>query len=251
MRNYATVQKTPTAYITKGKQRIRQHEGTVYLQDGETFEIELYNPTQNDILAKIDLNQQSIGGGGIVLRPGERVFLERYLDSNNKFLFQTYKVEDSVENEFATYKNGWVSVTFHKEKQYPNYPSGNITWNNTNPWYQYYNHTGNPNPADFIGTTSFGTSDVTFTTTTMGNMDTSNFMETGKIEKGDTSNQNFNTVDKQFDTFSFHNVHWRILPKSREVVTAKQLNKRYCTECGARVKKSSFKFCPHCGTKVD
>jgi len=263
--NYATVQKAPSAYVTKNKQRIKQHEGTVYLQNGDTFEIEIYNPTQNRILANISLNQESLGGG-IVLRPGERVFLERYLNENRKFKFDTYEVENSIENEFATYKNGYVEVTFHKEKIYQN----SISWSNTtSPYYTYYNHTGSP----VFGGNTTTSGDVTFSTTGMvgatansfmdmeqqapdlsalrGTLSKPTTMETGRIEKGGASNQDLKTVNYEFDTFSFHNVSWRILPKSRKPLTSSEVNKRYCTECGARVKKASFKFCPHCGTKVD
>jgi hypothetical protein len=268
--NYATVQSAPSAYITKNKQRIKQNSDTVYLQNGDTFEIELYNPTQDDILAKIDLNQKSISGGGIVLRPGERVFLERYLDDAKKFKFETYEVDDSFESELATMKNGWVTVTFHKEQIYqPNYPSGTIIYNNTNPWgnvHTYYNHTGNPT---FIGTTT--TDGLEFNTTGMNNA-SANFVdmgnqfnpssvlrssakaekvETGKIEKGAASKQKFTNVNKEFNTFPFATVNWKILPKSRQPLTSGDLNKRYCTDCGAKIKKPTFKFCPHCGTKVD
>jgi hypothetical protein len=265
--NYATVQTVPSAYITKNKQRIKQHEGTVYLQNGETFEIELYNPTQDDILAKIDLNQKSISGGGIVLRPGERVFLERYLDDAKQFKFETYQVDDNFEGEMATMKNGWVTVTFHNEvlkPKYSPYNTGTIIYNNTNPtqdWHTYYNHTGSP---VFRGNTTTS-GDITFNTTSMnvsnfvdigdttnvrGLLNDSKQVETGKIEKGGKSNQKFQSVDKEFATFSFHNVEWRILPKSRQPLTSQDLNKRYCTECGSTIKKSTFKFCPHCGNKV-
>ena len=92
---YQTKTDVPSAYITKNKQRIKQHGQTVYLNDGDEFEIELHNPKNNPILAKILLNGKYIPGGGIVLRPGERVFLERYLDKDRKFLFETYSVDNT------------------------------------------------------------------------------------------------------------------------------------------------------------
>lgn len=81
----------PAAYITKQKQRVKQYpgsedggrgftSGTVYLKDGENFEIELFNPTQEKLLATIELNGKEMGSG-IVLRSGERVFLERHLNN--------------------------------------------------------------------------------------------------------------------------------------------------------------------------
>ena len=76
--------KRPEAFITKAKKRIKQFSGQVYLNDGDEYEIELFNPTQEVVLAKIKLDGNYISGGGIVLRRGERVFLERFLDSPNK-----------------------------------------------------------------------------------------------------------------------------------------------------------------------
>jgi hypothetical protein len=55
----------PQSFITKSKQRLKQHIDTVYLNNGDEFEIELFNPTQNKVLAKIELNGKSIGNGKI------------------------------------------------------------------------------------------------------------------------------------------------------------------------------------------
>lgn len=122
----------PQSFVTKGKQRLKQHTNTVYLNNGEEFEIELYNPTQNKVLAKIELNGKSIGSG-IILRPAERVFLERYLDIAKKFLFETYKViGTSDEVARAIVNNGGVKVSFHEEQRYLpfNYGNGTYTINN-------------------------------------------------------------------------------------------------------------------------
>ena len=104
----------PSAYVTKSKQRLKQNENNVYLNNGETFEIELFNPTQSSILAKIELNGKSIGPG-LIIRPGERTFIERYLDDKQgKFLFETYEVSDlnndTIKN--AIQNNGTVNVKF-------------------------------------------------------------------------------------------------------------------------------------------
>ena len=106
----------PSAYVTKGKQRIKQYDKSVYLNNGDEFEIELFNPTQNKVLAKIEINGNNIGGSGIVLRPGERVFLERYLNEAKKFLFETYKVNGSNSDVLkAIENNGDLSVKFYSE----------------------------------------------------------------------------------------------------------------------------------------
>lgn len=106
---------TPSAYVTKNRQRVKQYNESVYLNNGDEFEIELFNPTQNKVLAKIELNGISIGSG-IIVRPGERVFLERYLDVARKFLFETYKVSGtSAEVARAIANNGLVNVKFFSE----------------------------------------------------------------------------------------------------------------------------------------
>jgi membrane protease subunit (stomatin/prohibitin family) len=76
-------------------------------------------------------------------------------------------------------------------------------------------------------------------------------IETGTIEKGETSKQKFSTSERSFLYNSFHNVEWHILPKSQQPVSSKDINKTYCTECGTKIVKSTFKFCPNCGTKLE
>lgn len=108
----------PVAYIAKSKQRLKQYEDTVYLKNGDEFEIELFNPSQSKVLARIELNKISIGPG-IILRPGERVFLDRYVTEAKKFLFETYKVSGSNDQvKKAIENNGDVIVKFFKEDIY-------------------------------------------------------------------------------------------------------------------------------------
>ena len=116
----------PVAYIAKSKQRLKQYEDTVYLKNGDEFEIELFNPSQSKVLARIELNKISIGPG-IILRPGERVFLDRYVTEAKKFLFETYKVSGSNDQvKKAIENNGDVIVKFFKEDIYV---ANNITTN--------------------------------------------------------------------------------------------------------------------------
>jgi hypothetical protein len=125
----------PTAHITvnKGRRKIKQDK-YVYLNNGQEFEIELFNPTSDDILAKIWINNKKISNSGIVLKPGQRVFLERYIDVPNKFLFETYEVNgDSKAVQKAIEKNGLIKVQFFKEDtELPFNQNGGsgITWTN-------------------------------------------------------------------------------------------------------------------------
>jgi hypothetical protein len=134
----------PAAYVTVGRQRVKQYGNTVYLNNGNEFEIELFNPTTSKVLAKIELNGVSLGSG-IVLRPGERVFLERYLNEAKRFLFETYEVDGNNPSvQKAIMDNGKVSVKFYSE--YINYGityTGGSVWTTTPSWgtpvYSYYN----------------------------------------------------------------------------------------------------------------
>ena len=90
----------PEAHITRSKSKSRgrlkiYNNNTVYLDQGEEFEIEVFNPTTKTILAKIDFNGEMISHSGLVLRPGQRVFLERFFDDNRKFKFEVYEVENT------------------------------------------------------------------------------------------------------------------------------------------------------------
>ena len=73
--------------------------------------------------------------------------------------------------------------------------------------------------------------------------------ETGRIEKGSHSNQSFDYVNIDFEYWSFKNETIHILPKSQKQFSSSDLEKKYCPECGRKLKEK-FKFCPYCGTKV-
>lgn len=235
----------PEAFITKGKQRIKQFDKTIYLKDGDEFEIELFNPLSETILAKIQVNKSSIGNG-IVLRPGERIFLERYLSDSKKFLFKTYSVDGNNQQVLkAIEANGLVDVSFFN--QYNNYQPiwltttynpNNVSYNSNNITY-----TSNYNNSSLK---TLIPQNIILRSSNLSNQATLDMLETGRVEKGNESNQKFNTVDMDFYQFPFHNITWNIKPESNIV---KDQMKIYCTECGAKRKKDSHKFCPHCGTK--
>jgi len=264
----------PQSFITKSKQRLKQHIDTVYLNNGDEFEIELFNPTHIKVLAKIEMNGNSIGNG-IILRPGERVFLERYLDEAKKFLFETYVVNGNNEEvKQAIANNGDVVVKFYNEDILPgrtfyggntntltiNNPSWNV--NHTTPFtYTTHNTLGGssiPSSGTFTTTStnaffnsSLSSGNSTFTTSgtvLRGTPKTERSMETGRVEKGSDSNQSFTYDNSSFSSYPSTTNWWKIKPKSTQVVTKEDLV-TYCTECGSKRKKDTHKFCPQCGTK--
>jgi hypothetical protein len=240
----------PQSFITKSKQRLKQQIDTVYLNDGDEFEIELYNPTNNKVLAKIEMNGNSIGNG-IILRPGERVFLERYLDEAKKFLFETYNVNGNNEEvQRAIANNGDVVIKFYDEVKISTYNvnSGTVTINNPN-----FGWGGTTTGSPWYGNTTFTTSGTnTFynSSLTSGTINTNSLrsLETGRVEKGSDSNQSFTYDSSSFNSYPSTTNWWKIKPKSTQVITKEDLV-TYCTECGSKRKKDTHKFCPQCGTK--
>jgi hypothetical protein len=125
--------KMPSANLAVNKSRVKLYNKqgdlpTYYLQKGQEFQIELFNPTTDTVLAKITLNGNVISQGGLVLNPGQRVFLDRYLDVAKKFLFDTYEVANTQEVKEAIVNNGDFKVEFYRElKSRPRNPIINIS----------------------------------------------------------------------------------------------------------------------------
>lgn len=288
---YQTKTGTPCAYITKDRKRLKQFGQTVYLNNGDEFELELFNPSTTTVLAKIKLDGSYISGGGIVLKPGQRVYLERYLDDPRKFKFETYEV-DGTSNEVldAIAGNGDVVIDFFDEYKQPvwNNPitfiggsfggpihtyasnpftvnGGSSTFTTTNVNYSSTNSGGisfntassntfaGPNKRDFLRSSTSrlkkskgnSRSEVTMD---MLSMDSEKSIETGRVEKGGSSDQSFKTVDKTFNHYTCATSIWKILPVSQKVFEKQDL-KVYCTNCGKKRKKDSDKFCSSCGNK--
>lgn len=175
---YQTKTGTPSAYITKDRKRLKQFGQTVYLNNGDEFELELFNPSSTTVLAKIKLDGSYISGGGIVLKPGQRVFLERYLDDPRKFKFETYEVDGTSNEVLDTIAgNGDVVIDFFDEYKQPVWNNsityvggsfgGPIHLYNTNTFSGGYTNTTLSNNVSF--TSSSNTSGVNFNTTSMSN----------------------------------------------------------------------------------
>jgi hypothetical protein len=267
--NYQTQRVTvPTAFVTKGRQRVKQYSGpgngTVYLKNGDEFEIELFNPTSNKVLAQISLNGKSLGSG-IVLKPGERVFLERYFDEARKFLFETYEVDGNDPNVKQAIKlNGVIEVEFYDEYKPTVWSGGTITYTNTNPSWTYFNYTGgrapgNPtftagNSGDYnvVGSVKSAKSNdennVFFCSCNAVDMTPPAPLETGRVEKGANSGQSFTYDNTTFNTYYSWKTSWTILPESQRPLVKEDLSV-YCSGCGAKRKRSTHRFCPTCGNR--
>ena len=106
----------PNAWIVSPKDKGRKSikKGKVFLNDGDEFEIELFNPLTECVLADIKLNGQSISKTGLVIKPGQRFYLDCFVDDKKKFIFNTYEIETNLETIQATKNNGLLEVFFYK-----------------------------------------------------------------------------------------------------------------------------------------
>lgn len=270
-----------TAHISVNKNRVKIHqkgipsgnrldiERTVFLKDGQNFEIELHNPKQNSVLAKISINGRDISSSGFVLRPGQRVYIERFIDEAKKFTFSTYEVENNLQNQQAIANNGEVEVRFYDE-----YVSQTIFTNNystnygtvTTPWTSpttgplYIYSTGNVgigcssppttlNTGTSTSTAYYSNANATFTTTSATtSAPIAGSLETGRVERGGSSSQNFGLACGNFNSWPSSMETIKIYPLSQKPIESSEI-RNYCTNCGTRAKKTGWKFCPSCGSK--
>lgn len=255
-----------SAHIARNKSRVKHYgvEGSnengqsksldkVYLNNGDNFEIELYNGYTTEVLAKIWLNDELISLSGLILKPGQRYFLERFIDSNNKFKFDTYEVENTESVKEAIKNNGKVRIEFYQKS----ITSGTWTipatkwpqqdWTIQNPWITNPYYIGDSN---ITLTNSIGfTSDANVLYTSVNNS-VAGSLETGRIEKGEASNQTFESVSMDFSPLASIVTEIQILPTSQQPVEVNQI-RNYCSGCGTRIRKQSWKFCPNCGESLD
>jgi hypothetical protein len=254
----------PTAHIAVNKSRLKHYEGKVYLKNGQHFQIELFNPTKNKVLAEISINGNLISSGGIIIPPGKREFLERWIEDAKKFIFEIYEVENSEEVKEAISENGKVTVNFYGEDFSHLWNKQEIIWH-PSPW----NHPniGQPywitlQPYYYINTTKLSTSNTTYDTGIVNcyytssveniskNSVTIKSIETGRAEKGTPSNQNLHVDNStRFNSFPLETVTVQILPISMKPIEITEI-RSYCTSCGIRIKKA-WKFCPKCGVACE
>jgi hypothetical protein len=259
--NLSVDSSNPQAWIAvqKNRQKVYDSNGKsqVYLKDGQEFQIELFNPTQTKYVVKFKINGKYPSVRGLILNPGQRYFLDRFIDENRKLSFSTYEVEDSSLVKKAIENNGLLEVEFYAESTY--FRENGITWTN---------HI----PSPFIfgsGTTTLGntsyltngnftlTGGVSTNTASFSNVASNNSstysanhitLETGRVEKGETSNQTFENGFVNYSSWVSHSQKIQIIPISQKPVETHEI-RNYCSGCGNRVKKQTWKFCPSCGEK--
>ena len=256
-----------------------EYSRTVYMKDGQEFQIQIFNPYNYTIGVDILINNTSLGNT-FIIRPGQRVWLERYFDSANKFKFSTYFVHaENEEVKRAIRNNGQVSIKFYKEREpdidwwkninktswtyykYPEFTSwttsaSTIDTGNINNCYTQtpsvsLSASAVDNKAMFNAVTSEIPNSAATSASTMSFNKEYRFdnTETGRIEKGNYSKQRFIDVNVDLENYPFAYETIKILPESQKQVNANDLKKLYCHACGHKI-KDKFKFCPYCGAKL-
>ena len=259
--NYATQVGNPTAHITKKKSRLKVYNGKiVFLNDKDNFEFEIHNPKQRSVLCKIKLNGEYISNNGVIIKPGQRVFLERFLDSNNKCEVSPYMIDPTTPNWSAIELNGDVLIEFYDEHQISNHitfvggsvSTGFTTINTGSPYWGGISNTSNYNSMYYNTTlTSTSSNNFNFNSTPFNertDLNLNNSVETGRVEKGEKSNQSFVNSYETFAPYTSHTVEFKIIPLGNKNKNVEEI-RQYCTECGTKVKKN-YKFCPSCGNKI-
>ena len=267
MSNYISTDELAKIAISKNlikEYKNSNSERIVYLNDGTEFQIYLKNPYQTHLGIKIYVNNQAIGGNMFVLRPGQSFWLDRFLNDNKKFLFSTYDVENTSEMKYAINNNGKIKIEFYHEKYV--YAIGDLsnivaTYNNdtictcnssksfNNPINTCcYSTVTIENSANAAASPKL-TSQLYSTSVSAKNANDS-YLETGRVEKGGVSRQEFECCDIQFDYYAFKTENILILPTSRKQIRAEETRRRYCSQCGKKVNPKD-KFCSNCGAKLN
>lgn len=263
----------PHAFIAVKNNRIKfyEHEGEkrLYLEDGTEFELEFHNDSDDYVKADITINgiKQS---SALVLRPHQRFYLDRFMDEQKKFKFNTFMTgNDDIEKlKEIMEKNGRIKVEFYQESK----PFIPYTYTTTNFWYDN-NNSGTVNYGTYLrnNLTSRGglqnngiqlnkgsISDVKCFANSLSMRSKPEEIETGRVEAGSKSNQDFMQTDRQFSYWPTATFEYHIMPKSHKPIEVEAKRKKdvivaddvrtYCPGCGRRVKKG-WQFCAGCGRK--
>ena len=186
--------------------------------------------------------------------------------------------------KYAIDKNGWVKIEFYHERENKpfQYNPGSITWVNGNNYgsYDLYSSTcsaskSNVRSVDTVLnaatcyydasssiTASSACTDRCEVDASIDSLDldinanrslhkrSRKSIETGRVEKGSRSNQEFEYCDIDFEYYSFKTESIHILPTSQKKVSVEETRRKYCSQCGKKVSPKD-KFCSNCGAKLN
>ena len=163
----------------------------------------------------------------IIIRPGECIWLERFLDSPRKFKFYVYEVNNSEPVREAIANNGDIKIKFYKERS-TTYFASSISVNNFGNVLDNYNWSDNKitykttcsnncQPSYSINSSGINIYTSLLTDNTVPveysaasyTAKAANTIETGRVEKGNHSNQNLDYVNIDFEYYPFERMIYR------------------------------------------
>jgi Zn finger protein HypA/HybF involved in hydrogenase expression len=273
MTHYKLLDRDPSVIVTSNRNELKIYEpNTIYLNNGDNFELRFFNPLNETIGIDIIFDGIKRNINYLVLKPGQDIILDRFLDKQNKMVFETYLVDGNNKDAVKAIEyNGLITINFHKEYNYniPYYTS-------TRGYSGTHGRSGTQGASGTSGlcsnhekhssvkycSTQYITNNMveyTNTNTTLINYQQNfktnlssnivNEIETGRIESGDISNQMFKEVNINFEEKPFHSITYQLLPYSSKNINIKEI-RNYCSDCGYRIRKDSWKYCPKCGSKL-
>jgi hypothetical protein len=295
----------PCAWIVdpsdKGRKKI--YPGNkIYFEDGSEFMIELFNPLQDSVLTELKINGKLASATGLILRPGERFYLDCFIDEKKKFMYKTYEVESgSGAVQKAIANNGNIEINFYREKIKPKpiQPLDLRTYTSPGVYTMEYDNSigyGEYLAQNISGTVDYSAYSNMSNTAGLGNIvspqpeySRSNSLkgkalnkwspitthgaqgpqgtqgtqgprgfagtpvleETGRVEKGEVSNQQFVSIDMDFELYTMNTVFFQILPESKKPITTAEIKSgiNFCPNCGHSI-ISGDRFCRNCGHKL-
>lgn len=243
----------PEAFISVNKNRIKHYKdkaiknkSIVYLKDKTNFQIELFNPTCYSYGVKITFNGVDTNYSKLIIRPGQRIYLDRFLDDNHQFIYNTYEVNNNEQLQKAIKDNGNIEISFYKERSITCFTSTTLPYNvyalndNLNNQYTIKNDLSSS-----ITTAS------NYKAYTDGINTSASTIETGRIERGNESTQKFENTYINLESYPDIVYTIKILPVSQKNVYYQDIiaHRNYCHNCGKKVKVKD-KFCSNCGIKL-
>ena len=252
------------AAIKCGGKVLREFKDTVYVPFSTEYTILLKNLNTVRAIVNVFIDGENVVPGGLVLRAGQEVDLERSIKNGNlnegnrfKFIERTSAVE---QHRGIKLEDGVVRIEYQFEKVFRR--QDGMQWNNT-PW----NSTGY-NPDKFYTTSAIGSplrniqcsssyssvSPQAMSVSTVDSCAATGFVnDAGITVPGSKSEQKFQTTSWFATESETHSIVLKLLGETadnkpvQEPVTVKA--KQKCTTCG-RQNKATAKFCQECGTSL-
>jgi hypothetical protein len=253
MQNLAGMTVPTCEVLVKGQKRkfYGKKKNKIYLHNGDEFQLKFFNPLMERIGVQLKMNGKNVDNDILILSPGQNIIVERFIGTNKKFKFSTYEIDATNKAAVkAIEKNGKLEIIFYNEKTqpvyispyvvYPNYKNS-IIWTGTTIIYGTSGGTTNINKTTDTLVTNSTTDtpikynfnkDYVFPNGLYQNLETpidySKYfndamtintektkvkLETGRIEKGNKSNQHFIPIYFSVGE-KFFEIKYKLLPFS-------------------------------------